>query len=223
MDLFWIHCNECVYLPESGATKQIFLTNCGHVFCEECVPLRNSPAKCPMCQAHPLKCIELGASMKADVAKMFQDPVEKIKALFKSVQFQNGHAGMMQQNQEKRFSACLGQLKSVSVDLESTKQTLQEIKLERDAAVKERDELLRMTSETRPNPALSSTFLSPDKNLGGWEAKSSTFGNMTVNAFSAKTPAALKVGSLFGAESLGKAPKLDVKRSLEIDLGNFPF
>lgn len=161
--------------------------------------------------------------MKADVAKMFQDPVEKIKGLFKSVQFQNGHSRMMQQNQEKRFSACLGQLKTVSVDLESTKQTLEEMRLERDAAVKERDDLMRKINETRRNPEMSSTFMSPEKVPEGWEAKSSTFGNMAVNAFSAKTPAALKVGSLFGSESLSRAPKLDVKRSLDIDLGNFPF
>ena len=44
----WIHCNTCFGLPTSDRKFQVYITTCGHLFCDGCLK-KAADKKCPMC------------------------------------------------------------------------------------------------------------------------------------------------------------------------------
>ncbi|KAK2181345.1 hypothetical protein NP493_403g06015 [Ridgeia piscesae] len=72
----WVHCNLCFKQP--GGERKFSLTNCGHIYCEECLP-SESHSRCKMCGKEPVTTILLTAKMKSDVEIFFLDPAEIAK------------------------------------------------------------------------------------------------------------------------------------------------
>ncbi|XP_035678695.1 probable E3 SUMO-protein ligase RNF212 isoform X3 [Branchiostoma floridae] len=87
----WVHCNLCFRQPGDG--KKFHLTNCGHIYCADCV-MTGAKDRCKMCGG---KCttIILSAHMKPDVEIFFTDPAElakkQHKQLLQVIDFQKNH------------------------------------------------------------------------------------------------------------------------------------
>ncbi|XP_066290834.1 probable E3 SUMO-protein ligase RNF212 [Branchiostoma lanceolatum] len=87
----WVHCNLCFRQPGDG--KKFHLTNCGHIYCADCV-VGGAKDRCKMCGG---KCttIILSAHMKPDVEIFFTDPAElakkQHKQLLQVIDFQKNH------------------------------------------------------------------------------------------------------------------------------------
>eukprot|EP00058_Branchiostoma_floridae_P019373 XP_002604863.1 hypothetical protein BRAFLDRAFT_77302 [Branchiostoma floridae] len=77
----WVHCNLCFRQPGDG--KKFHLTNCGHIYCADCV-MTGAKDRCKMCGG---KCttIILSAHMKPDVEIFFTDPAELAKKQHKQL------------------------------------------------------------------------------------------------------------------------------------------
>lgn len=93
----WIHCNTCFALPAEGRTA-LFITNCGHLFCDGCLK-KATDKKCCMCGQVYSSTIPLSKEMKPDVQVYFQDPNELFKNGLKQIklsqqasEFQKGHS-----------------------------------------------------------------------------------------------------------------------------------
>ncbi len=71
MDIDWVKCNKCLCaLTEVYPQKRLCLTNCGHIFCQECVvPCVQS--KCFICSAPKPKTVEIGEALQPDLRLHF--------------------------------------------------------------------------------------------------------------------------------------------------------
>eukprot|EP00794_Sanderia_malayensis_P010695 gene10694-11832_t len=83
----WVHCNSCFKQPFE-VKIQFNLTNCGHIYCENC--LRQASEFCQLCK-QKASCIPLSNKMKPEVEKFFVSPREKIKQIMEVMDFQDGH------------------------------------------------------------------------------------------------------------------------------------
>ena len=197
--MFWLHCNRCGYqYTQDGGKKSLSLTNCGHIFCYECA--RASRDKCAVCVATPIRYVPINSEMKPDVAVMFQPPSETIKTAFKASQFQMNHSHLLAAAQRKNLGRIGEQYKKVCARLEESRKELDEVRQERDRLAREKEELqhrrhhlqgqghARPSSVFAPQPSASRAGFP----FGQQRSVSPTFSDMPVNAFPAKTPAALK-------------------------------
>ena len=86
----WVHCNTCFKQPKSSLPFS--LTNCGHLFCAECLtPMKG---KCKMCGSS-FMAIPITSQMKPDVQVFFTDPADlerkHNKTLLQVLDFQKTH------------------------------------------------------------------------------------------------------------------------------------
>lgn len=91
--MFWVNCNRCgLYMEEAMAKGQnvaFYLTNCGHIFCSECVaPATNS--KCAVCAAAGVRSIKLESGMKPEIKSSFADLNQMSRNVASALEFQQG-------------------------------------------------------------------------------------------------------------------------------------
>ncbi|KAK2560692.1 RING finger protein 212B [Acropora cervicornis] len=100
----WVHCNSCFVRPSGG--KRFSLTNCGHIYCEEC--LRANPNHCAMCN-RACNSIVLSSQMKQEVEMYFTDPADLSKKyhsqLSQVMEFQKSHRQRLAAANEKKVLA----------------------------------------------------------------------------------------------------------------------
>ncbi|XP_073233585.1 probable E3 SUMO-protein ligase RNF212 [Porites lutea] len=100
----WVHCNNCFVRPGGG--KRFSLTNCGHVYCEDCV--RANPDHCFLCK-RTCNSILLSSQMKPEVEMYFTDPAVLSKKyhsqLSQVIEFQKSHRQRLAANNDKRVLA----------------------------------------------------------------------------------------------------------------------
>ncbi|XP_065184403.1 probable E3 SUMO-protein ligase RNF212 [Sycon ciliatum] len=118
----WVHCNTCFRQPKSSLAFS--LTNCGHLFCSEC--LSAMKGKCKMCGSS-FMAIPITSQMKPDVQIFFTDPAElerkHNKTLLQVIDFQKTHrqrfiAHLQKQQQAPGMSALQNQFKQLKTEAE---------------------------------------------------------------------------------------------------------
>ena len=206
----WVHCNSCAIQPNDGFKGGFFLTNCGHIFCQPCVG-RCSKNQCQVCGSSPVRTLRLGDEMKPDIKEMFMDPCERMKSIYKSYEFQTNHAKHLTSMHKKRSGAIFRQVKAISSKNEELSGQLRAATQERDNLKQALDDIKSSAQPVRSHGEMIHQFQA--KSNLEFEKKNEapqTFSDMTINAFSTKTPAAFKCGNP------KKAGEKDVIR-------NFPF
>lgn len=92
----WVHCNNCYIQPGDEEIKKFFITNCGHIYCDECLH-----KECRICHT-TFTSIPLTSNMSSEVAVYFQDPVVNLKKQIKILEFQHSHRiRMVSHNRDK--------------------------------------------------------------------------------------------------------------------------
>ena len=136
---------------------------------------------------------------------MFMDPCDRIKSIFKSYEFQSNHAKHMASLHKKNFSSVGRELKVMTSKNQETGEKLRQM-------TEERDKLKQSLERMKPTRTLGAPYnvqrqppqaaqnFPPGRRALDFEKKNpnappQTFPDMTINAFSSKTPAAFKVGN----------------------------
>uniref|UniRef100_A0A8R1DFJ0 RING-type domain-containing protein n=1 Tax=Caenorhabditis japonica TaxID=281687 RepID=A0A8R1DFJ0_CAEJA len=101
----WVHCNYCGTKPTQ---IKMFLTFCGHVFCQNCVAKAKSRQNCHVCQK-PLKTAEINKNMSPECMDFFKDvrqiateAVAELKHVVKFQQAQREFFWKVKYSQAKR-------------------------------------------------------------------------------------------------------------------------
>ncbi|KAK3746405.1 hypothetical protein QZH41_018223 [Actinostola sp. cb2023] len=148
----WVRCNSCCSRP---GQRRFYLTNCGHLFCEEC--MKESPETCKLCK-NPCKAIMLTSQMKPEVEEYFIDiPTllsKQQKKLLQVYEFQRTHWKSFVSLHEKQEAS-----------MEKMQRGLQRlVELEREVALlrEENNHLRRLLSESKQHHTTGkSTIPSP--------------------------------------------------------------
>lgn len=85
----WVHCNNCYVQPGDVEMKKFFITNCGHIYCDECLQV-NQSKECRICLVK-YTAIPLSSNMNSEVEIYFRDPVMNLKKQIKILEFQQSH------------------------------------------------------------------------------------------------------------------------------------
>ncbi len=84
----WIHCNKCGAKPTG--TVNFFVTNCGHIFCEDCArTLVGTGAVCPYCSNPRTRSIPISPStLMPEIKRVFESVASKLDKLLRKYKFQ---------------------------------------------------------------------------------------------------------------------------------------
>ncbi|KAM4853922.1 E3 ubiquitin-protein ligase RNF212B [Thomomys bottae] len=100
----WFHCNHC--FRKDGA--HFFVTNCGHIFCKQCMTLE----KCAVCGS-PCKYLALSDNLKPQEKMFFKSPVDTALKYF-------SHIAQVWHFQKKQTDLLLAFYKHKIMKLEAT-------------------------------------------------------------------------------------------------------
>ena len=70
IDLSWVQCNKCMKKMTKYEGLRYGLTNCGHIYCENCLKNATQP-KCFVCQAPSPRAIELNKHLRPELRRQF--------------------------------------------------------------------------------------------------------------------------------------------------------
>ena len=82
-----VRCNGCLGNPPGGFAD-MHITNCGHVFCTECMKKAIEEGKCRECNSPYLQYVSLGGNLKPDIKLCFQDLGQTISRARNAFAFQ---------------------------------------------------------------------------------------------------------------------------------------
>ncbi|GMR54396.1 hypothetical protein PMAYCL1PPCAC_24591, partial [Pristionchus mayeri] len=140
-----VHCNCCGVFPSPQNTT-FCLSNCGHIYCKECVDKGRLSVKCGRCHAAAPKFITIDRNLSSDLQVLFKKIstllVEHAEELQPSLQFQSNQSVLRikgQQAQMKHQDVQLMELRSQVTMMHDEIQTLQQ----------QRDERSRSRSRSR--------------------------------------------------------------------------
>ncbi|KAJ4440015.1 hypothetical protein ANN_08146 [Periplaneta americana] len=85
----FIHCNSCFLLPSQPNGKNLSLTSCGHVYCENCIK-PGVMKKCTVCDS-TFTTIPLNSELRADIQEYFKSTEDVLKRALEITTFQGGH------------------------------------------------------------------------------------------------------------------------------------
>ncbi|WAR21491.1 RN212-like protein [Mya arenaria] len=95
----WLHCNSCYRQPGSG--RNYFLTNCGHIYCENCQD-KGWKERCLLCGTGHPSSFKLTSKLPPPVDAYFSDPIKMLKQTASEMK-QILAATEFQHHQRKRF------------------------------------------------------------------------------------------------------------------------
>jgi len=81
----WLHCNKCM-TPASSCAANLLFTACGTVVCSNC--LAGMTSNCSACRG-PCRTVRLDKRAPAEVLRLFKDPDDLIKDIYKILEFQD--------------------------------------------------------------------------------------------------------------------------------------
>ncbi len=85
MGYFWLHCNRC----SSKNTRDLHVTNCGHIYCSGCVSLCLQRSACSRCPNTRIQSVQLAPNtLKPEVKRVFENIEERLPKILKSAKFQ---------------------------------------------------------------------------------------------------------------------------------------
>lgn len=127
----WVHCNKCFIQPGDVEGRKFSITNCGHIYCGECLQLPELK-ECHICH-NKYNTISLTPKMSPEVEVYFHDPIQNIQKQIKVLEFQQGHRIRLVTCNRERLS----QYKQLKNEMQLMKQELNRLKEENRALQEE--------------------------------------------------------------------------------------
>lgn len=219
----WLHCYSCLR-SKDRSNFEMYTTNCGHFFCQNCVQKLNSttPPKCIHCGVGNVKTIAIGTNLPSSMKHMFQNSINIPKAVHSGMDFQThqmkitlsmfkGKADHMTRNVKAQYESCQAS-KQQGQEFDKEIHTLKNKLIEMEDRARQRSAAYgsygqnRQTS-TFPHPAGDSgsyrqAGLNQNINLGLKRPETPGFSGLEVNAFDPKTPDTFKQGKALIANAV---------------------
>jgi len=118
--MYWLHCNECGKQWARSQTSQqqngqaaevaagritLYLTDCGHVFCEPCLAKSQAAKYCRQCKCKDFKTAAIGPSMPVAARGIFQEVGGQLTTAFKCFRFQMAQSAVLLEGFKTRLRA----------------------------------------------------------------------------------------------------------------------
>ena len=86
----WAHCNRCAGLLEEAKGKtKFFLTNCGHLYCDECLnKYACTKPKCFVCGAINVNTAPFDENLNPTILGAFKPVPSLMKQVYETYEFQ---------------------------------------------------------------------------------------------------------------------------------------
>jgi len=138
----WAHCNRCLTtFAENNGKLKLFVTSCGHMFCEKCVH-KKCTQPCYICNKNA-SIVEIGRSLPAHMRHLFTNP----RDLSRNNQKTLSYVLTFQQKQRDRLSKkMLEHAKQASNAVHAMQKELMKARKLKDSMIEKRkkcDQLVR--------------------------------------------------------------------------------
>ena len=105
LDLSWVQCNRCMRKMIKYETLRYGLTNCGHIFCENCLKNATQP-KCFVCQSPNPRAIVLDQqNLRPELRTQFLAIVPTSQTMRVAIKFRDHHDSVNSQRFKKGLAA----------------------------------------------------------------------------------------------------------------------
>ncbi|GAB6021395.1 hypothetical protein CHUAL_004002 [Chamberlinius hualienensis] len=92
----WLHCNHCYAQPKNEDRNNFYVTNCGHLYCTNCVAQANGT--CRICK-RPCRTLSLSSQLDPTIAAYFKECKNMIEQhnheINKVMEFQKKHSNRL--------------------------------------------------------------------------------------------------------------------------------
>lgn len=121
LDLSWVQCNRCMKKMIKYETLRYGLTNCGHIFCENCLKNATQP-KCFVCQsANPRAIVLDSQNLRPELRTQFLAIVPTSQTMRVAIKYRDHHDSVNSQRFKKGLAA-------VGLQFRNAKQKVEELK-----------------------------------------------------------------------------------------------
>ena len=125
-DMFWTHCNRCLTLYVEVAAKNglFFVTNCAHVFCQDCANHVTQRSKCFVCNKTDVKTTAMDKNLLPEIRTAFSSILMQVKDLYTAADFQTTQLKHYIGNSYKRLKSMGDQARKMNKQLFELKKQL---------------------------------------------------------------------------------------------------
>uniref|UniRef100_A0A0N5B202 RING-type domain-containing protein n=1 Tax=Strongyloides papillosus TaxID=174720 RepID=A0A0N5B202_STREA len=148
-DCFWIRCNRCV----SGLSQtQLYLTNCGHIFCLPCLGLetKDDRVDCPNCKSST-HLLEINSRLGQSKSVYFKDPEIELKETQKKIDKIRSFQKYHYENNIRNMAVQVRKAAEATNALEKMKEEFKKREAQLLTAMKEKDAMLKEKEEENSN------------------------------------------------------------------------
>ena len=141
----WFFCNHCmitIHLMAQCKDLTFHVTNCGHIFCKECLQSCINP-KCYICQASNPTTALIGNDLKMDIRLNFQSASKMITCIAQNARFHREQMMINTQGYIKRNGMMDAELKKYEEEYKFLEKSNLKIEKEMSVMEAEKENILR--------------------------------------------------------------------------------
>ena len=90
IDISWVQCNRCMKKLIKHETLRYGLTNCGHIFCENCLKNATQP-KCFVCQMPNPRSVVLDRHLRPELRSQFLAVLPMSQTMRVAIKYRDHH------------------------------------------------------------------------------------------------------------------------------------
>ena len=150
LEVYWIHCQRCLLPFMDNEGKTFFLTNCFHIYCQDC-----RQVKCSQCGNPQAQMLKIDEHIKPDIKMAFSNLGNMMKTMYNIHSLQRSHIGETLKAYKKSLAGLGNQLRtmnqqnmSLKKQVTNSKQKLSVLELEN---AKLREEVTKRKSNSSLN------------------------------------------------------------------------
>jgi len=152
IDLSWVQCNKCMKKMIKYEGLRYGLTNCGHIYCENCLKNATQP-KCFVCQAPSPRAIELNQHLRPELRRQFLAVVPVSQAMRVAIKYRDHHDSINNQRFKKGLAAMGLQFRNAKEKIDELKNAVtngnQRIQVARSKNMKLKEYGMKLTQEKK--------------------------------------------------------------------------
>ena len=151
---YWIYCQRCLLAFMESNGKTFYLTNCFHIFCQDCRPHN----KCGHCANPQVQTLRIDENIKPDIRMAFSNLGNMMKTMYNIHQLQRSHLGDTLKAYKKSLSGLGTQLRTMNQQNNVLKKQVTETKQKLSAMELENAKLREEMNRRKSNSSMTSIF-----------------------------------------------------------------
>ena len=150
LEVYWIHCQRCLLPFMDNEGKTFYLTNCFHIYCQDCRQI-----KCSQCGNPQAQMLKIDEHIKPDIKMAFSNLGNMMKTMYNIHSLQRSHIGETLKAYKKSLAGVGNQLRTMNQQNMSLKKQVTNSKQKLSALELENAKLREEVTKCKSNSSLN--------------------------------------------------------------------